>query len=517
MRRVFPPDVGTESATLVFGERTCSAGDLDSAARHVAGGLSSLGICEGDAVAVILRNDIPYFTIHEASHYLGFDVVPVNWHLKSAEISFILADCQAKAVIIHSDLLSGELVDVISGIPVIVVTTPDEITESYRLSNNVRELEPGFLDWSRWLDESPRCAASGKKFRPPLFYTSGSSGRPKAVLRNNVTPEIAAGTSARTGYAWGFDQTPLRSVMAGPLYHSAPNGYANMVLQSGGILVLAARFNAERLLALIERYKITHLHLVPTMFVRLLDLPDDIRGAYRLDSLVHVTHGAAPCPADVKRSMINWWGNVIYEYYAMTETGIITCCSSAQWLEHEGTVGRPAPGVDIEIRNEDGNRCSVFEEGVICVKHEGTHCISYLNAERSKADLRQNGFLVTGDIGYQDDEGFLYVSSRQSDMVISGGVNIYPAEIEAELLAMDEIADCVVFGIPDAEFGEKLVAVIEKTGIADAEKIAAYLMTRLADFKVPRIYDFVDHLPREDSGKVKKHLIKQDYLAKHGH
>ena len=517
MRRVFPPDVDTEPATLVFGERTCSAGDLDSAASHVAGGLSSLGICEDDAVAVILRNDIPYFIIHEASYYLGFDVVPVNWHLKPAEISFILADCQAKAVIIHSDLLCGELADVISGIPVIVITTPDEIAKSYGLSNNARELEPGFLDWPRWLDESPRYSATGKKFRPPLFYTSGSSGRPKAVLRNNVTPEIAAGISARTAYAWGFSQTPLRSVMAGPLYHSAPNGYANMVLQSGGILVLAARFNAEGLLALIERHKITHLHLVPTMFVRLLALSAEVRDKYRLDSLVHVTHGAAPCPADVKRSMINWWGNVIYEYYAMTETGIITCSSTAEWLGHEGTVGCPAPGIEIEIRHEDGNRCRAFEEGVICVKHEGTHCISYLNAERSNADLRQNGFLVTGDIGYQDDEGFLYVSSRQSDMVISGGVNIYPAEIEAELLAMDDITDCVVFGIPDAEFGEKLVAVIEKTGITDAEEIAAYLMTRLAGFKVPRIYVFVDHLPREDSGKVKKQIIKQDYLAKHGH
>ena len=516
MPRVLPPDVDMELATLVFGERTCSAGDLDSAARHVAGGLSSLGICEDDAVAVILRNDIPYFIIHEASHYLGFDVVPVNWHLKPAEISFILADCQAKAVIVHSDLLTRELAVVIGRVPVIVVTTPDEITECYNVTDGAGDLEPGFLDWSRWVEESPQCTASNKKFRPPLFYTSGSSGRPKAVLRKDVTPDIVARISERTMHAWGFEQTPLRSVMAGPLYHSAPNGYANMVLQSGGILVLEARFNAEGLLALIERHKITHLHLVPTMFVRLLDLPDDIRGAYRLDSLVHVTHGAAPCPADVKRSMINWWGSVIYEYYAMTETGIITCCSSAEWLEHEGTVGRPAPGVDIEIRNEDGNRCSAFEEGVICVKHEGTHCISYLNADRSNADLRQNGFLVTGDIGYQDDVGFLYVSSRQSDMVISGGVNIYPAEIEAELLAMDDITDCVVFGIPDAEFGEKLVAVIEKTGIADAEEIAAYLMTRLADFKVPRIYDFVDHLPREDSGKVKKQLIKQDYLAKHG-
>ena len=502
---------------LIFGEQTCSAADIDNAARRVAAGLQSLGIRENDAVAVILRNDIPYFIIHEASHYLGFDVVPVNWHLKPAEVDYILTDCRARAVIVHADLLTEELVEVVKGNPVIVVNPPAEILRSYGVEPGGQVRAPGFLDWDDWIEESRPQAAPDKNFRPPLFYTSGSSGRPKAVLRNNVTPEIAARISARTSYAWGFGQTPIRSVMTGPLYHSAPNGYANMVLQSGGTLVLTPRFNAEGLLALIEQYGITHLHLVPTMFVRLLDLPGSARNRYRLDSLVHVTHGAAPCPADVKRSMIDWWGNVIYEYYAMTETGIIACSTSAEWLEHEGTVGRPAPGVGIEIRGGDGNRRDAFEEGVICVKHEGTHCISYLNADSRNANLQQNGFLVTGDIGYLDEEGFLYVSSRQSDMVISGGVNIYPAEIEAELVAMDDVADCVVFGIPDAEYGEKLVAVVEKRGIADGEDIAAYLMTRLAGFKVPRVYEFVNRLPREDSGKVKKQLIKQDYLAKHGH
>ena len=502
---------------LIFGEQTCSATDIDDAAQRAVAGLQALGIKENDAVAVILRNDIPYFIIHEASHYLGFDVVPVNWHLKPAEVDFILADCRARAVIVHADLLTEELMEVVKGSPVIVVNPPAEILQCYGAKSGKYTRGPGFMDWNNWIEESRPPAALDKNFRPPLFYTSGSSGRPKAVLRNNVTPGIAARIGARTRYAWGFDQTPIRSVMIGPLYHSAPNGYANMVLQSGGTLVLAARFNAEGLLAMIEQYEITHLHLVPTMFVRLLDLPDSARNRYRLDSLVHVTHGAAPCPADVKKSMIDWWGNVIYEYYAMTETGIITCCSADEWLEHEGTVGRAAPGVEIEIRDEDGNSRSPLDEGVICTKHEGTHCISYLNNDEGNADLQQNGFLVTGDIGYLDEEGFLYVSSRQSDMVISGGVNIYPAEIEAELIAMENVTDCVVFGIPDAEFGERLVAVIEKRGVADGEVIAAHLLSRLANYKVPRVYEFVDHLPREDSGKVKKQLIKQDYLAKYGH
>ena len=287
--------------TLIFGERSCSVSDIDAAARRVAAGLQSLGIRENDAVAVILRNDIPYFIIHEASHYLGFDVVPVNWHLKPAEVDFILADCRARAVIVHADLLTEELVEVVKSSPVIVVNPPAEILRSYGAKPGEHLRDPRFLDWDDWMEESRPHAALDKNFRPPLFYTSGSSGRPKAVLRNNVTPGIAARIGARTRHAWGFDQTPIRSVMTGPLYHSAPNGYANMVLQSGGTLVLAARFDAEDLLAMIERYAITHLHLVPVMFVRLLDLPDSTRNRYRLDSLVHVTHGAAPCPADVKK------------------------------------------------------------------------------------------------------------------------------------------------------------------------------------------------------------------------
>ena len=506
----------TERGILAFDGQSCSFSDIDAAARRAAGGLRHLGVLENDSVAVILRNDIPYFIVHEAAHYLGFDAVPVNWHLKPAEIDFILADCKAKVVIIHSDLLTGELAGVIRRVPVIVVTTPAGVLDSYGISGDRDHREPGFLDWADWMEKSEEFAGPEKRFRPPLFYTSGSSGRPKAVLRKNVTPEIGAKVSARTRFAWGFDRTPIRSVMTGPLYHSAPNGYGNIVLQSGGLLVLTARFSAEDLLALIEHYEITHLHLVPTMFVRLLDLPDDIRSKYRLDSLIHVTHGAAPCPVDVKRSMIDWWGNVIYEYYAMTETGIITCCSSAEWLECAGTVGRPAPGVEIEIRNEKGKRCGPFEEGIICVRHEGTHCIAYLNAEEQVKDLHQNGFLVTGDIGYQDEAGFLYVSSRQSDMVISGGVNIYPAEIEAELLAMDGVIDCAVFGIPDPEYGEKLVAVIEKKGLLTGADVSAHLKTRLANFKLPRACVFVDRLPREDSGKIKKQRIKKEYLEQYG-
>lgn len=500
--------------TLVFGDKTCSMDEVDAAARRAAGGLRRAGLREHDAVAVILRNDFPWFVLHQATRYLGFDLVPVNWHLKPAEIALILSDCKAKAVIVHANLLTPELANIISRSLVVVVAAPAEISPAPVVENGKRGAPPGFVHWARWIEQSPECKGAGDNVRPPLFYTSGTSGRPKAVLRKNATPEIAAKISERTRLAWGFDKTPIRSAMTGPLHHSAPNGYGNMVLQSGGLLVLMARFDARELLRLIERHEITHLHLVPTMFVRLLALPEDIRNRHKLDSLRHVVHGAAPCPAAVKRRMIDWWGSIIHEYYGMTETGIIAYSSSAEWLARAGTVGRPAPGVELELRDEQGNRLGAFEEGAIHVRHEGTHCVSYRNSEDHAAGSRHGGFLATGDIGWVDEDGFLRLASRQSDMVISGGVNIYPAEVEAELIAMDEIADCVVFGVPEPEFGEQLVAVVEKSGALSETEIIARLATRLADFKIPKIYEFTRCLPRADSGKINKRRIKEDYLAR---
>lgn len=499
--------------TLVFGDKTCSMDEIDAAARRAAGGLQHAGLREPDAVAVILRNDFPWFVLHQATRYLGFDLVPVNWHLKPAEIALILSDCKAKAVIVHADLLTTELAKIIPCSLVVVVAAPAEISTAPVVKNGKRGAAPGFVHWARWIEQSPEFEGAGANVRPPLFYTSGTSGRPKAVLRKNATPEIAAKISERTRLAWGFDKTPIRSAMTGPLHHSAPNGYGNMVLQSGGLLVLMARFDARELLRLIERHELTHLHLVPTMFVRLLALPEGVRNRHKLDSLKHVVHGAAPCPAAVKRRMIDWWGSIIHEYYGMTETGIITCSSSAEWLARAETVGRPAPGVELEIRDEQGNRLGSFEEGAIHVRHEGTHCVSYLNRGDAAAGLGPAGFLATGDIGWVDEDGFLRLASRQSDMVISGGVNIYPAEVEAELIAMDEIADCVVFGVPEPEFGEQLVAVVERSGALSETEIIARLAARLADFKIPKIYEFTSRLPRADSGKINKRQIKEDYLA----
>ena len=247
--------------------------------------------------------------------------------------------------------------------------------------------------------------------------------------------------------------------MSGPLYHSAPNAYGMQIARSGGLLVLQPRFNPEKLLELIQSYRITHLHMVPTMFVRLLSLPIETRERYDVSSLAFVSHGSAPCPPDVKRQMIEWWGPVIHEYYAMTEIGISTICNSDEWLAHPGTVGCPGPGVELLVIDDAGNPCEPEQPGEICVRSETTTRFTYHRDNAKTESVRIGDYVATGDIGYLDDDGFLYISDRKTDMVISGGVNIYPAEVEKVLVTLDGVRDCVVFGVPDKDYGERLVAV----------------------------------------------------------
>ncbi len=500
---------------LISGERSLDSTELLSLGSRAASGLKKAGVKAGDAVALILRNDFPYFVMHEAARYGPFDMVPVNWHLGAAEIRYILEDCNARAIVIHEDLLQKELEAIVENLVVIVVPTPVEIEQAYGRKDTGNTGRKNLLAWQDWIENCPIHEDPVLPFYPPLFYTSGSSGNPKAVIRDRISPDEAEKIGRRTAFAWGFDKTVSASVMTGPLYHSAPNGYANMVLQAGATLVLQARFDAEQLLQYIEQFKVSHLHMVPTMFIRLLALPGQVKEKYDLSSLVHVSHGAAPCPPEVKQQLIDWWGNVIYEYYAMTETGIITCCDSEQWLAHPGSVGCAAPGVSLEIRDKEGNPCKAGEAGTICARHETTGHVNYRKADRGNKELVQKGYLVTGDIGYIDEDGFLYISDRESDMVISGGVNIYPVEVEKELINFRGVRDCSVLGVPDPEFGEKLVAFIETDDDLQDDEIRTFLEKRIAAFKIPRIIRKVSSLPREDSGKIKKRKLREEFIRQH--
>lgn len=498
---------------IISGERYLAPQALEHKAARAASALHSVGVSQGDTIALLLRNDFAFFEATFGASILGATTVPMNWHMSAEEIEYILDDCDARVLIAHSDLLTESVLAICGGREVISVETPLEIAQAFSLDSKQCSAPPSILDWYQWISTFSLWDKEPLVMSHPMFYTSGTTGMPKGVLRKEMTPEVAARAAQRSISAWGLGGTAIRSIMAGPLYHSAPNAYGMNLVRAGGLLVLQPRFNAEDMLAIIDQQRITHLHMVPTMFVRLLKLPKDTREIYDVSSLRHVAHGAAPCPLEVKKQMIEWWGPVIYEYYAMTETGIIATCNSEQWLAHPGTVGCAPEGVEISIRDAEGNICPNGTQGQICVNSETTPYIAYHQAEQKTAELRIGKSIATGDVGYIDDDGFVYISDRISDMVISGGVNIYPAEIEKILLTMPIVRDCAVFGVPDKEFGERLIAVVETSAPLATESISDFLRERMSGYKVPSQYLFMEQVPREDSGKIKKRLLRDAFLA----
>jgi long-chain acyl-CoA synthetase len=306
--------------------------------------------------------------------------------------------------------------------------------------------------------------------------------------------------------------------LPGPLYHSAPNAFGLRAGRLGGALVLMPRFEPEEFLALIEAQRIDTIFMVPTMFIRLMKLPQTVRSRYDMSSLRHVIHAAAPCPPEVKRAMIAWWGPVIHEFYGSTESGAVTFASSADALNKPGTVGRIAPGAELRFVGDDGELLPQGAVGEIYSRIAGLPDFTYHNRPEKRAEIERDGFITSGDVGYIDADGYVFICDRKRDMVISGGVNIYPAEIEAALHGFPGVHDCAVFGIPDDEFGEALMAVVElQPGVTlDVAAIRAGLKTRLAGYKVPKHVEIAAELPREDSGKIFKRRLRDPYWTKAG-
>jgi long-chain acyl-CoA synthetase len=310
----------------------------------------------------------------------------------------------------------------------------------------------------------------------------------------------------------------MRALVSAPLYHSAPNLYAVQAMLNEAWLALEPRFDAERTLALIERHRLTHAYLVPTMYVRMLRLPDATRRRYDLSSMRFVASTGSPCPPEVKRAMIDWWGPVFHECYASSEAGLITVISPADALAKPGSAGRAIGGGTLKILDDHGRELPPGEVGLIYARQPAYPDFTYNNNPEARARLERDGLWTLGDLGCLDADGYLYVCDRASDMVISGGVNIYPAEIEAVLATMPGVRDCAVFGIPDAEFGEALAAAVQsEPGAApDAEAVKAFLAARIAGYKVPRTIEFREELPREESGKIFKRRLREPYWAKAG-
>lgn len=503
------------STGIISGSHQRSFGDVERRASLIAGGLRSLGVNEGDCVCILMRNDIAFLEASYAVMLLGAYAVPINWHFKPEEVDYILKDTATRVLIGHADLLNRVREVIPDGMTLLSVPTPLEIEGTYRIDPSHRALPRGAEDHEPWMNRQQ--PYDGPKLAQPqsMIYTSGTTGQPKGVRRNAPSQAQTAATDAMRARVYGL-KPGVRALLPGPLYHSAPNSFALRAGRLGGALFLMPRFDAEGLLRLVQEEAIDTIFMVPTMFVRLLKLPAAIREKYDVSSLRHIVHAAAPCPADVKQAIMNWWGPVVHEYYGSTESGAVTYAAPEDALKKPGTVGRILEGAELRILDDAGNVLPRGTVGEIYSRSSGNPDFTYHNKPEKRVEIERDGFITSGDVGYIDEDGYVFISDRKRDMVISGGVNIYPAEIEAALHALPGVHDCAVFGIPDDEFGEALMAVIEpQAGVTvDIATIRAQLKSALADYKIPRHIELQTGLPREDSGKIFKRRLRDPYWEK---
>jgi long-chain acyl-CoA synthetase len=481
------------SARLRFGAREIAADAFEAAARRAAAGFEQLGVGEGDVVCIMLHNQPAFLEAMFGARMLGAYSCPINWHYRSDEAGWILRDSGAKVLVTDAALRA----QIEGGIPANVALVTDH-------------------SW-----QQPPWSGEPRRPRMAMPYTSGTTGRAKGVRRLSPPPAEAAAMEAlyREGFKHVHGIEPgMRALLSAPLYHSAPTGYATQAMLNADLLVLEERFDAERTLALIQELELTHAYLVPTMYVRLLRLDPAVRKKYDVSSVRFVSSTGSPCPAEVKRAMIEWWGPVFNESYAASELGYVTSITSAEALRKPGSAGRPLTGARISIRDESGRELPQGEVGLIYARQPAFPDFVYNNNPEARRSIERDGLWTMGDMGYLDAEGYLYVCDRASDMVISGGVNIYPAEIEATLITMPGVRDCAVFGIPDDEFGEALCAAVQPDAGASLTSggVQSFLKSRIAAYKVPRKVDFHAELPREDSGKIFKRRLRAPYWEKSG-
>lgn len=477
---------------------------------RLAGGLRALGVQQGDVVAVLLRNHPVFADIVHACRTAGCYYCPINWHFTVEEVRFLLEDSAARVLIVNADLLPAVQASVPAGVKVLAVATAVE------RAGGDDEGSAQAPDYEAWLKTQPLYDGPRVAPRGHMAYTSGTTGRPKGVLRAPVPLDQldAQLDRMRSVVAQAMGIVPgCRALMSAPLYHSAPGNFLQNSLQMAERLVLTPRFDAEQVLQLIEQHRIDVVYLVPIMYVRLLKLPEEVRMRYDLSSLRFVASTGSPCAPDVKRAMLDWLGPVIHETYASSEAGLITVATPADALARPGTAGRPVDDAEIRILDEQGKSCSPGEIGLIYVRQPAYPDFTYRNNPDARAAIDHGGLVCLGDIGYVDADGYLFICDRASDMVISGGVNIYPAEVEHQLVRYPGVADCVVFGVPDDEYGERLLAMVQPAPgeTLDEAAMVGWLRERLSGFKVPRTIVIAEHLPRDETGKLAKRRLRDKY------
>ncbi|MGZ4737312.1 MAG: AMP-binding protein [Acidimicrobiia bacterium] len=484
-----------EQIALRLGDETRTYAELDDRARRVSQALHALGVRRGDRVAIMVPNSIEFFEAAHGAGRLGAIVVPVNMHFKSDEAGWVVADSGATAVVVAESLLPA--LDGVAEVPRLVVG------DGYERA--LEQAPAGEVD-------APDMIGDG--WPTSMAYTSGTTGRPKGVAIGADDFRRRAEGVAAGGQRWGLGPDDVH-LAVGPLYHSGPSYWAQMHLALGATVVIMARWDAAEALGIIERDGVTSTHMVPANFQRILALPAEIRERADLSSLKLVLHAAAPCPVPLKRAFMDFVGpEKVWEYYGASEGGG-TVISPQEWLEHPGSVGKPFPGNEFVILDDDGNELPAGEVGTVWCNPAASSFEYHNDAEKTAASHRDRFFTV-GDAGYLDADGYLYLTDRKSDMVITGGVNVYPREIEECLLGHDEIVDCAVLGIPDDEWGEVIYALVQPTPDAklDEEAVVTYVREHMADYKRPRIVELVDELPRDPNGKVRKPKLRDAYLAR---
>lgn len=484
---------------------TCTYGEFEARSNRLAHLLREQGLGPRDHYAVFMENNARYLESCGAGARAGLYYTCINSYLTAEEVAFIINDSHSEVLITSASRLDVAR-EALRSCPRVKLT----------LVVDAGTAEPGMLDFADATAAFPDTPIGDEHFGTAMLYSSGTTGRPKGILRpiDDTPPSEPSPLYQFLTQLWQYREGMVYLSPA-PLYHSAPNAACNLTIRSGGTVIVMEKFDPEHYLELIERYRVTHSQLVPTMFSRMLKLPDAVRERFDISSLEYTVHAAAPCPRQVKEAMIDWWGPIIHEYYGATEGLGFAYCDSAEWLAHPGTVGKIMAG-ELHVLDDDMRPCATGTAGTLWFR-SATPFEYFNDPEKTRESRSPDGELATvNDVGYVDDDGFLYLTDRKTFMIISGGVNIYPQECENLLITHPKVADAAVFGVPNEDLGEEVKAVVQlmpgyEAGATMEAELIAFCGEHLSHQKCPRSIDFEDELPRLPTGKLYKRLLRDRY------